>query len=112
MNDIDPRMGTQETEIRHLHDIRKPVHCIIIAKLDCLIVKVSGIVLSKWILKTSNFFSVHWAMGVQAEIIYRNCYPRKCCVMYTHSLLGLKEETKYEGKLQKLSSPDGDPKPL
>jgi len=46
---------------------------------------VSGIVLSKWILKTNNFFLIQWAMGVQPEIIYANCYIEKCCVMYTLS---------------------------
>lgn len=67
----------QETEIRHLHDIRKPLYFLILAKIYCLIVKVSGMMLSKWIQKTIDLFQVHWDMDVQAEIIYTNFYPKK-----------------------------------
>lgn len=80
---------------------------ILLATVDSLIIKVNGIVLSKSILKTGNLFWVHWFMGVQAEIIHRNCYPMKCC---THTLFWTGLETKYEGKLKRHFSPDGDMK--
>lgn len=69
----------QETEIRHLHDIRKPLYCIILAKIYCLLLKVNGMMmLSKWIEKTIDLFiPVHWDMDVQAEIIHMNCFPKK-----------------------------------
>lgn len=71
--------------MRHLPATRKPVHSIILVKLDCLFVRESGIILSKWLLKTSNLFWVYWRMGVWAETIYRSYYRGKCCMMYTHS---------------------------